>query len=224
VFLELVTGLAARGWDQKIIVPVRDWLYGELQARGLDTSVLSGEGSFDVGYARRLRRLVRAESIELVQTHLFGSAVYAGLAVGGRAIPVVSTFHGSADIGPDERYRRMKFRLVRRPRNRFVFVSDALLRWFVHTHALPRPQCRVVHNGIALDHFVPRRDPSFRRDIGVPDAAVLVGAVGNIRRPKRYDVFLKAAALLRKRSAEYHFVIVGEGSGALQDELIALRR
>jgi len=224
VFLELVTGLDARGWDQQIVVPVRDWLHAELRTRGLEALVLASDGSFDVGYLRHLRHLVTSRSIELIQTHLFGSAVYASLATGVRAIPVVSTFHGSADVAPDERYRRVKFRVVRRPRNRFVFVSDALRRWFIDTHAMPESQCRVVHNGISLDGFLPRSEAGFRNEIGVPEGALLVGAIGNLRRPKRYDIFLKAASLLRKRSSRYRFVIVGEGSGGLREELIELRR
>ena len=186
--------------------------------------MLASRGSFDVGYFRRLRQFIRSHSIELIQTHLFGSAVYASLAIGARPIPVVSTFHGSADVAPDERYRRMKFRIVRRPRNRFVFVSEALRKWFIDTHPIPESQCKVVHNGIALDRFDPRRDAGFRKGIGVPDDAILVGAIGNLRRPKRYDVFLKAASLLRSRSSRYRFVIVGEGSGPLWEEMVVLRR
>jgi len=51
-----------------------------------------------------------------------------------------------------------------------------------------------------------------------------VGSIGNIRKPKAYEVLLKAARAALDREPRLHFVIAGEGSGRLQEELVTLRR
>jgi glycosyltransferase involved in cell wall biosynthesis len=62
-----------------------------------------------------------------------------------------------------------------------------------------------------------------RKELKLEAGDILVGAVGNLRAPKAYDVFLRAAASLRRTSQRYKFVIVGEGKGPLREQLMALR-
>ena len=224
VYLELATGLDDRAWINTAVVPERDWLDAALKGRGLEPIELSGDGAFDVGYLRRLDRLVRSERADIIQTHLLGTAVYGSLVARLRGLPLVATFHGRADVPPTERFRRSKLGILKRPGSRFVFVSHALRRWFVETHGLPVDQCRVVHNGIDLSRFSTSRSQRFRERIGVAQDRVLVAAIGNLRGPKRYDVFLRAAAIVAERwPAAFHFVVVGEGEGPLKKELSDLR-
>jgi glycosyltransferase involved in cell wall biosynthesis len=59
--------------------------------------------------------------------------------------------------------------------------------------------------------------------LALADDTLLVGALGNVRKPKAYDLFLRAARLLRDHSSNYRFAIAGEASGNLFTELLALR-
>jgi len=89
---------------------------------------------------------------------------------------------------------------------------------------VPDARSVVIANGVDPSRFSTTRDESVRRELGIAEHEVLVGAIGNIRRPKSYDVFLRAAAFLRSRSDRYRFVIVGEPSGSLYEELLDLRK
>lgn len=224
IFLELVTGLAPGRWTSIAVVPERDWLRSVLKERGIEPVVVPSHRSFDLAYLSRLDALLRRYRIDVVQTHLLSTGVYASVAARLQRVPVVAALHGTADVAPNERFRHAKFSLLGRTRNRLVFVSEALRRWYVETQGVRRKITRVVHNGIDLERFAPGRDDRFRCDLGVQPDDVLVGAVGNVRRPKRYDLFLRAAALLRQLSKAYRFVIVGQGEGPLLEELLALRR
>src|SRR5687768_5649804 len=94
VFLELVRGLPARGWESVPVVPEVDWLQGALRDAGFTADCFATTGRFDLSYVRRLRSMIRRERISLVQTHLLGTSVYATLACLGTTVPIVSTFHG----------------------------------------------------------------------------------------------------------------------------------
>jgi glycosyltransferase involved in cell wall biosynthesis len=142
-------------------------------------------------------------------------------------VPVFSTFHGHVDVNPRERFRRVKFEILNHVPRRVVFVSQALRRFFLSVTRLSPERTAVVWNGIDPRLFRPGRDEAFRREVGAGPGDILVGAIGHLRPSKAYDVFLRMAALLRKESPAYRFVIVGltEGptEGRVYNEVLALR-
>ena len=225
VFLDVVSGLDASRWDSVAVVPSVDWLHGALSARGIEPLLLGGSGSFDVRFLRALIQAARRHGAELIHTHLLGSAVYGGLAARALRIPAVSTFHGQVDIAENEPFRAAKLRIVGRRRTRVVFVSDALRRFFLSANGRPVAEeiTRVVHNGLDLDEFRPRRDPAVRAELGYRPEHTVIGAIGNLRPAKAYDVLLWAAARVHERRPEARFLIAGEGGGGPLRALLDLR-
>jgi len=80
-----------------------------------------------------------------------------------------------------------------------------------------RPETiEVIHNGIVPVVAPPRRPGTgFRRDLGIPAAAPLVGVVARIDPLKGLDDFLDAAALVAARHPETRFLIVGGPAAAV---------
>ncbi len=158
VYLELVRGLAEYGWDSLPVVPGKGWLDDTLRSDGLEPECFDAAGRFDLGYAQRLRSLIQREHIDLVQTHLLGTSVYGTLACLGTSVPVVSTLHGQPDISPTDRLRAIKVRLLARPANRVVCVSESL-----RTHFERHQPFRRVHvRGLAGRQLL-RQDGRRRR-------------------------------------------------------------
>lgn len=227
VFRDLVTRLPEERWLSIPVVPWEgDWLERALLDEGVEPRVLTSTSSFDLGYLRRLGALVQEVKPDLIHTHLFTTAVYASAfaRLGGQ--PVVSTFHGHVDVGPNVRFRDLKFRILDRPRNRYVFVSDALRAWFEDTTPLRGDRMRTVHNGI---DFATERTRGarreWRRELEIGENDVLVGAVGNIRPSKDYATLLHAASRVRDAHAgRVVFAVAGQGAGELREGLESLRR
>jgi glycosyltransferase involved in cell wall biosynthesis len=224
IFLELVERLNRERWRSIPVVPSQDWLHASLSERGLRPVLLPTRRSFDLGYLTRLLSLAHRHGAALIHTHLLTTAVY-GSAVGRLSrIPVVSTFHGNVDIDPTDRFKRVKMRMLERPTNRIVFVSESLRRSVMSAEGLRPKLTRVIPNGIDTSCFRPARDASLREELGVRSDEILVGAVGNVRASKDYANLLRAAAWLRERSPSYRFAIAGDTrSGGLYDELLAMR-
>lgn len=222
VFTDLVTGLNDQGWRAVAVVPVRDWLWSELESLGISPVLLPSKGSFDLAYLRGLGRIARQSGADLIQTHLFTSAVYGTIAAKLNGLPVVCTHHGRTDIATSGSYRQIKFRIVRRRQNHHVFVSHRLKREFAADQIIDVPDSRVIHNGIDCEVFRPKRDGSLRAELGLAPDAILIGAVGNLREPKDYPMFLRAAAELASRSARYRFVIAGAADEPIRSQLLQL--
>ena len=225
VFLDVVSGLDASRWASLAVIPTLDWLHGALAGRGIEPVILGGSGSFDVRFLRALIGTARRHRAELIHTHLLGSAVYGGLAARALRIPAVSTFHGQVDIDEDEPFRAAKLRIVWRRNTRVVFVSEALRRFFLGSSGRPVAEeiTRVVHNGLDLDAFEARRDPDIRATLGYGPEHTVIGAIGNVRPAKAYDMLLWAAARVHEERPEARFLIAGEGSGGPLEDLLDLR-
>ena len=62
----------------------------------------------------------------MVQSHLLGSNVYCAMAGLLTRTPVVTTFHGSVDIGERERFKWLKFAAINAGARCVVAVSEDL--------------------------------------------------------------------------------------------------
>ena len=149
---------------------------------------------------------------------MYGSV--AGLWTG---TPVVAVLHGQSDLGPSERFRRIKAALIRRGASRVVFVSDQLRDALAPRLALAPKQCVVIPNGVDVAGIAAAAPAPLRADLGLPRDSFLVGAVGNLRRPKAYDVLLRAARIAIDQEPRLRFVIAGDNAVPLHDELLRLR-
>lgn len=224
IYAQVALGLDRARWRSVLAVPERDWLYHELERGGGSPRLLEARGSFNVRLLGAILRLVRRERVSLIHAHLFASGVYASLAGRLAGVPVVCTLHGRVDVEHGDPYLGAKLRILDSRRNRVVFVSDSLRRWYADTAPLRLAQMHVLHNGIDAAAFAPGRDAGLRAELGLAEGEILVGAVGNIRPAKDYATLLQAVALLRgKAIPRLRFVIVGAGGNDLERALVLER-
>jgi glycosyltransferase involved in cell wall biosynthesis len=224
VFLRIAAGLNTDRFRCIAAVSRDGWLAERLREAGLEPLILPAGGSLNVGYLRALLRLIRQADVNLILAHLYGSAIYGSLAGLLSGVPVISVLHGQSDINTKERFASLKAAVVRRGSRKIVCVSENLRAEIAARLRLPDASCAVIPNGVDVEAFQPGRDLSIRRSLGLAEDTLLVGSIGNVRAPKAYDVLLRAASILLSRSAKLHFVIAGEISGALGEELLELRR
>ena len=211
-------------WQPIVVVPDEGWITRALRDAGVEVHVMGHASHSDMpGYLLGLSKLISRRRVDLVHSHLFGPTYVSGLLGVLRRRPVVGTIHGEGDVSPDERFRRAKFALVNRGVCRLVFVSEALRRRFLEFGSLRPELTAVVSNGVDVAAFERDGNRSFRRALGVSESDYLVGAVGNLRPAKGYDVLLDAAARLTARAPHTRFVIVGQGGDDLETALLAQR-
>jgi glycosyltransferase involved in cell wall biosynthesis len=224
VFLRLATGLNRDRFRSIAAVSRDGWLAQRLRESGLEPRIVPASGSFNIRYLSSLVRLIRHTGTDLVLAHLYGSAIYASLAGLLTGVPVVSVLHGQSDVNPRERFGSAKAAIVRAGSRRIVCVSENLREEIARRLQLRDSSCAVIPNGVDVAAFQPGRDRSIRAALSLPDDVLLIGAIGNVRAPKAYDVLLRAAAILVRRSVRAHFVIAGEVSGTVGRELLELRQ
>jgi glycosyltransferase involved in cell wall biosynthesis len=224
VFIDLATRLPKDQYRSVVVIRGKGWVYEELNRRGVTPILLDAKGSFNLRYLSGLRKIIRSEGVDLVQSHLLGANVYCSLAGFSTGTPVVATFHGEVDIGINERLVWLKFGAINLGASSIVAVTDSLLADIASRTSLSEKKACVIYNGIDTSAFIRPRSSNLREKFGWNDSDVIIGSLGNIRPAKGYDILLKAAALLEQSGHTYRFVIAGQGKGKLYDDLLALRK
>jgi glycosyltransferase involved in cell wall biosynthesis len=167
----------------------------------------------------KLYRLMRRIRPDVVHTNTAKAGAVGRLAAKLARVPcVVHTFHGHVFHGYFDRFRTGIFirleRLAARWSDAIVTLSPDLRRELVETYRITRAEHVVVlPNGLDLGGLArsPRRQGLFRRELGVPADAPLVGIVGRLVAVKNHALFLEAAARVRTALPSARFVVVGDG-------------
>jgi glycosyltransferase involved in cell wall biosynthesis len=223
VFVSLAERFSHAPYESSAVIRGPGWVRQQLEQRGIPLAQIDSKGSLNLRFLRALVHEIRSLRADIVHAHLLGANVYCAMAGGLTGVPVISTFHGSVDISPNERLSSIKFAIVRRL-STVVAVSETLRDEVAARLSIPPTQVRLIPNGIDCDRFAAASPLGLRAEHGIADGAVLIGSLGNIRPAKAYPVGVRALRLLRKRGIDAHWLIAGQSrpEDSLMDQLQAL--
>lgn len=157
--------------------------------------------------------VVRNFRIDLIHAHLLNAHTLAGLTSRLTAVPAVATIH-TMTIPTQEAC------VARATGTHLITVCQQA---YGQALALGIGHERVTHitNGVDIETFKLGRDRNqFRRAVGVPLDAPLVGFVGRLAWEKGPDKFVQMAGRVLQHRSDVHFVLVGEGP--MEDEVRGL--
>lgn len=101
-------------------------------------------------------------------------------------------------------------KLVCRLADRIVVNADAIRDWLVE-QGYPAAKIVVIRNGVDTSRFGGRSDgAALRRQLGIPMGVPLVVMLARLNPTKGIDCFFEAAAKIRERHPDAHFLAVGE--------------
>jgi glycosyltransferase involved in cell wall biosynthesis len=185
------------------------WVKDQLDERGIPVIVENSRGSVNLSYLRRLIRHLKEQRADLLHAHLPGANLYGSMAGRLHGIPVISTFHGSVDLGSKGRMDSIKHRIVSRyscP----VAVSEPLRQEVSDALALAAEAVRLIPNGIDCKRFAAATPLGLRKQFGLSSDTFVIGSLGNIRPAKDYATGLRALHRLRAEGLEAHWFIAGQ--------------
>ncbi len=160
-------------------------------------------GSYVAAF-RQLRNLVRRSNATLLYCS-GGLPCQLAVPVAQLArIPVLCHFHHPAA-------RRAHYLWLSRFADRRVYPSNFVMR---HSPSDPRNPGIVVYNGVDVTRFQPApiRDGRWRRQLGIPAEAMVIGQVGALAPNKRPDFLISAfGSLVNQTQRKFHLCLVGAG-------------
>lgn len=160
--------------------------------------------------AHRLRKLLLDAEPDLVLTYNWGTF---DMLLAARLLGFRRVVHHEDGFNADEaqtfkRRRILARRAVLSGVHRLIVPSDRLQGIATRLWKVPADRITLIRNGVRLEQLgPPDRNLELRRELGIPEDAPVVGAVGHLRSEKRFERLLDACASL----PDVHVLIVGEG-------------
>ena len=166
-----------------------------------------------------LRKIIRKENPAIVHTHSSKAGILGRLAALLAGTPViVHTFHG---FGFHERQTAIKKHLFiflekicALFTDSLIFVSNANMDYARSCNLGGAAKYSLIRSGIPLKNYPSHADPAAkRRELGVPEDAILIVSLGNLKPQKNPGDFISAAQRLSKTHENTVFMLVGGGEG-----------
>jgi glycosyltransferase involved in cell wall biosynthesis len=200
--------------------PATEWL-GE---QGIPVHHLR-RGRFDPRILSDLVSLARERGARILHVHGYAAADFGRLAA--RAVGAKLVLHEHFADPRMPLYQALADRLLRGRTDGAIAVSRSTREFLVKQRSVPEDRVRLIWNGAPLDEFAPvprERALAVRRELGLPDDALVVGTIGRLNAQKGHRFLLEAAAILLPRQPRARLLVAGDGDlmGELRSQAAAL--
>jgi glycosyltransferase involved in cell wall biosynthesis len=156
--------------------------------------------------AKKLRRLLCEEDIDILHTHRHHDHIIGAMAVTDRTI---SIWHAHSITNPKTVFGlgRWLFNCFADKYAAYVIAISNAVRDSMS--AKVREKTLVIHNGIETDRFSFGTAEENKKELGFGPETVLVGAVGRFVYIKGFHDFISMAEIVASKHKDVHFVLVG---------------
>lgn len=207
----LACGLPPDQFEVQVCVLSRLGPYEQvLRSAGIPVDCIGKRWKVDPAAYFRLKRRIRRWQPDIVQTWLFAANSYGRQAARSAGVRHLIAGERCVDrwkVG----YELAIDRYLARHTQAIVANSTGVRDFYVQ-QGLPADRFRIIPNGIEPISNPPRVSRSELLDeLGLPQDAKLIGAVGRLWPQKRYLDLIWAAELLRVARDDVHLLIVGDG-------------
>jgi len=174
----------------------------------------------DLRTMAKLVPILRRQRPHIVETHTAKAGFVGRLAARLAGVPIVlHVFHGHVFYGYFGAVQTRTFihieRILARLTDRVITISPTQCHDIAHVyHIAPPHKVLVVPLGLDLGPLVAARqndDGRFRRVLGIPADAPLVGYVGRFTAVKNPSLLVDVAHRVLQRAPQARFVLVGDG-------------
>jgi L-malate glycosyltransferase len=150
-----------------------------------------------------LRQFIKREQIQIVQTFFESSDIWAGFVT--KTMSGAKLIWSRRDMGILRgRKHDVAYRLLSGMPDIVFAVSEQVRQHGIEVDGIAPARVQTVHNGLDISHWKTTSRPA------KVAGSMTVGTVGNIRRVKGHDVFIRAAAMVLRDYPEVSFRIAGE--------------
>jgi glycosyltransferase involved in cell wall biosynthesis len=182
-----------------------------LREQGVPVDHLN-RGRFDPRIVPDLVRLARRQGARILHVHGYAAADFGRIAARAAGAALVLHEHFADPHMPS--YQALADRLLSSLTDRAIAVSDSTRQFLIRERKVPAAKVRLIWNGAPLDEFAPvpaEEARAARRELGLPETGIVVGAIGRLNEQKGHRYLLEAAAQVLAQQAEVSFLVVGDG-------------
>lgn len=215
--LAAIDHLQDRQFQFEILAPLDGPLQAEVTKRNLPLRVMnlrnsSGTRISPAELASNLNEIAADSNLDLIHANSLTMGRHLGAIANLLSVPTTSHIR---DIMSLSKAAIRDLNLHRK----LIAVSDATrdfhIKQGIDSHRIQR-----VYNGVDCEEFQPRESTgSLRKQLSLPENAILIATIGQICLRKAQVDFAEAAVLLKNHSHDVHYLIVGERHSTKQESI-----
>jgi glycosyltransferase involved in cell wall biosynthesis len=180
------------------------------EARGFQCVRLPSQSPLNPMAILHLTRVVKNENVDILCTHGYKPNVLGFFAAKLARISTIAISRGWTS-------ENAKIRFYEALDRRFLQMSDHVVAVSAGQQdkilacGVPLEKISVIHNAINLDEFMITKRVMIRKELGLPDDAILVASAGRLSPEKNYSAMIEVAAQVAPKNSSVYFAIFGEG-------------
>ena len=166
---------------------------------------------------RDLQKLFGELSPQIVHTHSSKAGILGRAAAAAVGIPCVHTVHGSPFHPWEKGWKNALYKRLERwafsKSGHTISVCDAMTAQYTAAGIGTRENYTTIYSGMELEPFLhpSRSREEMRRELGIPDDAIVIGKVARLFELKGHDFLISIAPRLIKHHPRVQFLFVGDG-------------
>jgi glycosyltransferase involved in cell wall biosynthesis len=206
IILRLGTLLPRYGYRVSILTLSFDPTNPELKSPPCPIYLLPIQRTYDLTALRaalELRQFLKQQNVQIVNTFFESSDIWAGLVT--KALSKAKLIWSRRDMGILRSQKHsMAYRLMAGAPDAVFAVSEQVRRYSIEVDRIDPRRVQTIYNGLDLSAWDAPSRPA------KAPGEFLITTVGNIRRVKGHDVFIKAAAAIIPQFPKASFSIAGD--------------
>ena len=210
--LTLCQGLRKEGVDARLLFlverrrPMTEYV-AECERRGIPSQRMIIYHDADPSLPARLSRAIRKQQPDIAHLHLIHAEIHGNLAARSAGVPQIFVSRHNQDAFRERPPLRALLRRLWKRVDLAIVIAEHLREEVHETEGVPPAKIRRIYYG--LEAPPPSQPPDLRAELGIPPAALLVGAVCRLMPQKGLSDGL--AAFARGAPANAHLAIIGDG-------------
>ncbi len=201
--------LAVREKGVKVFLACREnaQLKEKAKQNHIKVFTLPFRGNSDIGTMLKLKKIIKTEEINIINTHSGKDTWVGGLAAKLGGAKFIRTRHLSNRINPS----RLNF--INELANFVITTGEKIRNDMIAINRIPPHKIVSIPTGVDETRFNPDKfDKDVQREkFGLTKNDIVIGMVAVLRGFKRHDLFLAMAKRLVEKYENLKFILVGDG-------------
>jgi glycosyltransferase involved in cell wall biosynthesis len=206
----LAKGLNRELFEPHVVLLTRDGPYRkELEEAGIPVTLIGKRFKYDPTALIRLTRFLKTQRFDLVHTWLFAANCYGRVAARWAKVPHIVAGERCVDDWKNWGHFAID-RFLLRYTDRIVTNSMGVVEFYAK-HGLPANRFSVIANAIPPAPPARMTHKMACETLGVPDDAILIGAVGRLWPQKGVKELVWGLELIRVVRKKSYLIVIGDG-------------
>ncbi len=204
VVLNLCNKISMRGEDVSICIRKPGTLIPLL--KNVNLFIIPRNKLVDGRYLYRLCKLIKSNNIDIIHAHLAGSGLYGLLAAKITGKKFILTLHGNVSSVKG----RTIYKFIMKYADKVIAVSQNIYLQFKQKISVDSEKLCIITNGLDLAEFQTNNVTLLKRkELNIKPNIPIIGAIGNIKHVKGYDILIKSFHQVKKAHKDAKLLIAG---------------